>query len=340
MKIFKREDGTINTLKATITSFVVTSLLLGLLCSPMLLQDKAETTKKNSGNTTTTQQAGDFLPCKECDIEFYTKDIKLEFGEQVKIKDILDLKDVSIQNVKFTFDSDYLEKKQIEGEYYITTSTTLGETTLKAEYDKYVTTLKVTISSNKINEAKFSKDVYYVQTMKELELELDTTPKKANLSLIKFTSSDESIVKFSSGNKVLGVSGGKTTVKLSTGEIEDEATVIVMNTPFNLKLKIDGVYKEVDEYKYSSNTASQNMYIALKFENSSNYTQDDIKVSDVSVGSLSTTTSFDSVYSVDNSSLIYKVVVNLDPSKALTDNMSTITFKLPDNSEKSIIITR
>ena len=113
-----------------------------------------------------------------------------------------------------------------------------------------------------------------------------------------------------------------------------------MNTPFTLKLKVDGVYKELDEYKYTSNTSTQNMYIALKFENNTNYTQDDIKVSDVSVGSLSTTTSFDSVYSVDNSSLIYKVVVNLDPSKALTDNMSTITFKLPDNSEKSIIITR
>ena len=136
MALFKKEDGTYNVLKTTLFSFIFTCILLGLICLPMFLQDKAQESK-NSGNTTTTTQGASLLPCKECDIEFYNKELNIEFGETVKIKDILDLKDVSIQNIKFTYDKDYLEKKQLEGEYYITTSNSVGETTLKAEYDKY-----------------------------------------------------------------------------------------------------------------------------------------------------------------------------------------------------------
>lgn len=338
MRIFKKEDGTYNVLKTTLFSFIITCVLLGLICLPMFLQDKVQDVKK-SGNTTTTTQGASLLPCKECDIEFYNKELKMDFGEQVKIKDILDLKDVYIQNVKFTYDKEYLEKKQIDGEYYITTSNTVGETTLKAEYDKYSTSIKVIISSSKISDAKFSKKVYYVKTNEELELGIETTPKKANFDLIKFSSEDESIVKFGNGSTVKGISGGKTTVKLSSDSIQDEATVYVMNTPFTLKLKDDGVYKEMDEYQYKSNTKTQNLYIAIKLE-SSNYTQNDITVKDISKGSITTTTTFDSVYSVDNLSLIYKVVVDFDPAKADTVNSSTITFTLPDGSEKFIKIVR
>ena len=338
MRVFKKEDGTYNVLKTTLFSFILTCVLLGLICLPMFLQDKA-VVSKNSGNTTTTTQGAALLSCKECDIEFYNKELTLDFGENIKIKDILDIKDVSIQNIKFTYDKEYLEKRQIEGDYYITTSNTVGETTLKAEYDKYSTTLKVIIKADKITDAKFSKKVYYVKTSEDLELEIETVPKKANLDLIKFSSLDEAIVKFGSGSTVKGISGGKATVKLVSGDIEDEATVYVMNTPFTLKLKDDGVYKEMDEYQYKSNTKTQNLYIAIKLENS-NYTQNDITVKDDSHGSLSTTTTFDSVYSVDNLSLIYKVVVNFDPALNGTDNSSVITFTLPDGSEKFIKITR
>ena len=336
MRVFKREDGTYNVLKTSVFSFIFTCVILGVLCLPMFLQDKAQV-NKNSGNTTTTTQGASLLPCKECDIEFYNKELTLEFGESVKIKDILDIKDVSIQNIKFTFDSEYLEKKQIDGEHYITTSESVGETTLKADYDRYSTSIKVNITANKLTSAKFSRKVYYVKTNEDFTLDIETSPKKANLDLIKFSSSDESIVKFGSGNIVKGITGGKTTVKLTSGDIEDTATVYVMNTPFTLKLKDDGVYKEMDEYQYKSNSKTQNLYIAIKLDNS-NYNQNDITVKDDSHGSIGTTTTFDSVYSVDNLSLIYKVVVDFDPSKAETDNSSIITFTLPDGSEKFIKI--
>ena len=338
MRAFKKEDGTYNVLKTTLFSFIFTCILLGLLCLPMFLQDKTQVSK-NSGNTTTTTQGASLLPCKECDIEFYNKEITLEFGESVKIKDILDIKDVSIQNIKFTFDSDYLEKKQVQGEYYITTSNSVGETTLKVDYDKYSSSLKVIIKASKLTSAKFSKKVYYVNASESVDLDIETSPKKADLSLIKFSSSDESIAKFGNGNTIKGISGGKTTVKLVSGEIEDEADVYVMNTPFSLKIKNDGVYEEMDEYQYKSNAKTQNLYIAIKFEKS-NYTQNDISVKDDSHGSISTTTTFDSVYSVYNLSLIYKVVVDFDPTKAGTDNSSVITFTLPDGSEKFIKIVR
>ncbi len=335
MRVFKKEDGTYNVLKTTLFSFIIACILLGLICLPMLLQDKAQV-NKSSNNTTTTTQGASLLPCKECDIEFYNKELTLEFGESVKIKDILDIKDVAINNIKFTFDSEYLEKKQSEGEYYITTSKSVGETTLKADYDKYSTTLNIKITAKKLNDVKFSKKVYYVKTSENVELEVETTPKNGNLDLIEFSSLDESIVKFGSNNTIIGITAGKATVKLVSDDIEDEATVYVMNTPFTIKLKDDGVYKEMDEYQYKSNNKTQNLYIAIKLENS-NYTQNDITVKDTSSGSISTTTTYDSIH-VDNLSLIYKVVVDFDPAKTTSDNSSIITFTLPDGSEKFIKI--
>lgn len=340
MKVFKNNDGTIKTLKITIFNFIVTCLLLGLLSFPMIFGDKAESYKSNK-TTSTTQAGGDFLPCKECDIEFFNKSINLDFGESVKIKDILDLKDVSLQSVKFTFDSNYIEKKTIEGEYYFTTSLSVGETTIKASYDKYDTTLKVNIKSDSIKSASFKQSVYYVKTLGELELGVDVIPKNSDLSLIKFTSLDESVAKFDSDNKIKGVTGGKTKVKLSYGDSEEhEATVYVMNTNFSLKLKVDGKYSELDEYKIEKVTSSNLvMYVAIKILDDSNYGNDDFTITEVSNGSISTKTSFDEVWSIDNQSLIFKVVINYDATlNSEEDNSSTISFKLPDNSEKTIRI--
>ena len=338
MRIFKKEDGTYNVLKTTLFSFILTCVLLGLICLPMFLQDKAEVTKY-SGNTTTTTQGSEFLTCKNCDIEFYNKELKLSYYEIVKIKDILDLKDVSIQNVKFSFDENYLKKVQKDGEYYFETGDTVGETTLKASYDKYETSIKVIITTTRIDDGNFKKRVYYIKTNEEVAIDVETLPKNADLSLLEFRSNDESIAKFVKNNVLKGITAGKTTISVSNNMFGDEVTVYVMNTPFTLKLKVDGVYKELDEYEYKSNTKTQNLYIAVKLDNS-NYTQDDIKVKDTSSGSLSTTTTFDSVYSVDNISFIYKVVVDFDPTKTIDDNSSVITFTLPDGSEKFIKITR
>ena len=339
MKLFKNNDGTIKTLKFAMFNFIVTCLILVLLSYPLIFGDKAESSRGGK-TTTTTQVGGDFLPCKECDIEFYNKSINLEFGESIKIKDILDLKDVSIQNVKFSFESDYIEKKTIEGEYYFTTSLSLGETTIKASYDKYDTTLKVVIKSDSIRSASFKQKTYYVKTLGELALDVETVPRNSDLSLIKFTSLDESVAKFSENNKIKGITGGKTKVKLSFGESsEDEAYVYVMNTNFSLKVKVDGKYQELEEYKIEKVSTNLVMYVAIKLLDDSNYEKEDFKVTEVSKGSISTKTSFDEVWSIDGSSLIYKVVINYDPTlNDETENSSTISFKLPDDSEKTIRI--
>ena len=338
MKLFKNSDGNIKTVKFCLFNFIVTCLILGLLSFQLIFMDKAETSKTNK-STTTTQVGGDFLPCKECDIEFFNKSINLEFGESVKIKDILDLKDVSIQNVKFTFDSDFIEKKTIEGEYYFTTSLSVGETTIKASYDKYDTTLKVNIKSDSIRSASFKNKKYYVKTLGELTLDVETVPKNSDMSLIKFTSLDESIAKFEDNNKIKGITGGKTTVKLSYGDKSDEAEVYVLNTNFSLKLKVDGKYSELDEYKIEKVSTNLVLYVAIKFLDETNYDKESFIINETSKGSISTKTSFDEVWSIDGSSLIYKIVVNYDPTlNDEVENSSTISFKLPDGSEKTIRI--
>ncbi len=336
MKIFKNEDGTLKTLKLSIFNFFLTLVILVLLCLPVLLKDKAEYTSKTTTTTTASGNEG-FKVCNECNIEFYSKSINLKYGEKIKIKDILDLKDVAISYVKFDTDGEYIEKKLVDGDYYLVTTNSVGETTVKATYDKYETSIKVKITSDKILSAKFTKKNYYVKTLKDLELDIETEPKNSDLSLIKYTSLDESVVTFQNNNNtVRGITSGKATVKLQYEDISDEATVYVMNTDFTIKVKADGKYEELEEYKLDKISNGQIVYIQIKIDDTSNYTQDDVKVNEVSSGSISTKTSFDEVWSVDNKSLIYKAVLSYDPSKNSTDNSSIITFKLPDNSEKSV----
>lgn len=336
MRVFKNEDGTLKSIKLSIFNFSIILLILVLFSLPVLLRDKAEYSPKNT-TTTTVAGNGDFLTCKECNIEFYTKSINLKYGEKIKIKDILDLKDVPIQSVKFSYDSEYLEKRVIDSEYYFITSNSVGETTIKATFDKYESSIKVNITSDTVSNASFKKKNYYVKTQKDLLLDIETTPKNIDLSLLKYSSLDESVVKFvNNNNTVNGITAGKATVKLEYNGISDEATVYVLNTDFTLKVKVDGKYEEVDEYKLDKVSNGQIVYLQVKINDNTDYNQDNIKVSETNSGSISSKVSFDEVWSVDGKSLIYKAVMSYDPTKNSDDNSSVISFILPDDSEKVV----
>ena len=135
-------------------------------------------------------------------------------------------------------------------------------------------------------------------------------------------------------------------LELLAEKIADELNLI-MEYSCNFRADKDNLFKRVQDYlkrldaedliyKLDKISNGQIVYIQIKIDDTSNYTQYDVKVSEVSSGSISTKTSFDEVWSVDNKSLIYKAVLSYDPSKSSTDNSSVITFKLPDNSEKSV----
>lgn len=332
-KFFRNIDGTFKVINVTVFSFVLTAAILTALCIPMFLQDKADPTSGTKKSSSVSNN--DFVTCKDCDIEFYDKELEISVGDKVKIKDILDLKGVNLINVSFKYDEKYLKREQIDGEYYFTTKDILGSVEITASYQEYTTKMTIKITSKTVNSAKFNKEIYYLYTGDSTLLDITTSPVGVSAKLIDFESSDESIVSFDSNNKAVGNKAGSATITLKVGDVSDTAKVYVMDNMISVKLKVDGVYKEVDEFEHGT-AVTMNYYLAVKFEDKKNagYTKEDLTTTVEDSGSLSSVVSFDSVYSADSSTYIYKAVVKYDSKAIAEDNSSIITFKLPDGSLK------
>lgn len=340
-KLFKNDDGTFKVLNVTLFSFILTTLILGLMCTPLLFQEKAKTYVPE--HKTTNVQGQDIKICNNCDIEFYNKKTSLAVGEGIKVKDLIDLKDVDFANVKFTFSDDkYLSKRQIDGEYYFYANDIVGDVKITATYRDYKTEMTISIESNTIVSASFDKDIYYVYKGGSSLLDITTKPVGASISLLDLSSSDESILKFDSSNKAVGVSTGEAEVTLKVGEKETTAKVYVLVNMISVKAQIDGLYKEMDEYTHSSSAKTYNLYLAVKPEDNEKkgYTNEDISVSVKNEGSISGIVSFDSVYNAENNTYIYKVVLDFDSSKTSQYNRCVIKFSLPDGSVKYFTIKK
>lgn len=340
-KLFKNDDGTFKVLNVTLFSFILTAFILGLMCTPLLFQEKAKTYVPE--HKTTNVQGQDIKICNNCDIEFYNKKTSLAVGEGIKVKDLIDLKDVDFANVKFTFSDDkYLSKRQIDGEYYFYANDIVGDVKITATYRDYKTEMTISIESDTIASASFDKDIYYVYKGGSSLLDITTKPVGASISLLDLSSSDESILKFDSSNKAVGVSTGEAEVTLKVGEKETTAKVYVLVNMISVKAQIDGLYKEMDEYTHSSSAKTYNLYLAVKPEDNEKkgYTNEDISVSVKNEGSISGIVSFDSVYNAENNTYIYKVVLDFDSSKTSQYNRCVIKFSLPDGSVKYFTIKK
>ena len=340
-KLFKNEDGTFRVLNVTVFSFLLTTFILGLMCIPLLFQEKAKTYVPE--RKTTSVQGNDIKTCKNCDIEFYNKKTTLAVGEGVKVKDLIDLKDVDFANVKFTFsDEKYLSKRQIDGEYYFYANDIVGDVKVTATYREYKSEMTISIVSDTVISASFDKDIYYIYKGAATSLDITTKPVGVSSSLLDLSSSDESILKFDSSNKAVGVSPGEATVTLKVGEKESTAKVYVQVNMISVKAQVDGLYKEMDEYTHTTSAKTYNLYLAVKPEDNEKkgYTNEDISVSVKNEGSLSGVVSFDSVYNAENNTYIYKVVLNFDSSKTSQNNSCIIKFELPDGSLKYFTIKK
>lgn len=336
-KFFRNIDGTFKVINVSVFVFVLTFGILTALSLPLFLQDKAEPTTNNK--TTSAVQSNDLVSCKNCAIEFYKKEMELAVGERVKIKDIIDLKDVDLINVSFSFDDKYLKRESIDGDYYLVTKEAIGSSEIVATYQKYTTKMTIKVVSDTVTSASFEKDIYYLYTGSTDELAITTVPSGASVKLVDFESDDEEVISFNSNHKAVAKKVGSATIKLKAGDSVDSAKVYVMDNMISVKLKVDRVYKEVDEYKHGS-AATMNYFLAVKFEDKKNagYKREDISTSVEDKGSISSVVSFDSVYSADSSTYIYKLVVKYDSTVIAEDNYSIITFKLPDGSLKQFKI--
>ena len=338
MRFFKNPDGTYNAINVFVTITVITFALLFLLCKNLIF-DKNITSVGTTATTTTTAK---WEICKDCSIQFRTNSIDMEANTKEKIKNIIDVQNISLSSLKFTSSNkNIVDIKNTDGDVQLVAGDEVGHVTITAEIDEVKAELEVNVKASKINKASFAKKVYYAYLGKKTVLDMDTSPKKASLKLLDLKSDNESIGEFDEDNNFIGKSVGETKVTLTVGEEQQSATINVIRNMITIKVKEDGKYQEMSEYKYPSNIDNF-VELCVKFEDNENdgYDQNSITSSVISSGKIETTISSEGPYTLDKNAYIFKAHVKIDQTSDSTDNYSVITFSLPDGSKATIKITK
>ncbi len=338
MRFFKNPDGTFNAINVFVTVTVITFALLFLLVKSLLF-DKTIT---SVGVTQTTTTTAEWNLCKDCTIAFKTESIDMEANTDEKLKNIVEVRNINISSVKFTSSNkSIVEIKNTDGDVKLVAGDEVGKAVITATAGDVTTELTVNVKASKVTSAKFTNKVYYAYVGKKTKLDIETSPKKASYKLLNLTSDNETIGSFDDDNDFVGHEIGETKVTLTQGEETSTAVVNVIKNKIVIKVKEDGKYKEMSEYKYPSNI-NNFVELCVKFEDNENqgFTQNSITYNVVSAGKIETTISSEGAYTLDTNSYIFKAHVNIDQTSDETDNYSIITFGLPDGSKATIKITK
>ena len=338
MRFFKNQDGTFNPVRVFVVVTIVTFALLFLLCKNIIFERRIN----KVGNIITTTTTTTWNLCQDCSMSLKDEAITMEANTTEKIKNILEVKNITLSSIRFTTsDKDIAQVKTVDGEVTIVAGDQVGTATITGTYDEKKIELEVNVKASKVTKAVFANKVYYAYVGKKTVLELDTSPKNAPLSLMTLKSEDETIGEFDEENNFVGKEIGEVKVDLTVDGKTDTALVHVIKNRMIIKVKTDGAYKEMQEYKYPSNIDSF-VELCIKIEDNDHvgYNQSSITNSVISTGKMETTISAEGEYTLDTNAYIFKAHVKLDQTDESTESYSLITFSLPDGSKAQIKITK
>ena len=338
MRFFKNPDGTLNPINIFVLVTVITFLLLFLLCKSLIFDKQVG----RSGNVLTTTTTTTWNLCQDCAISLKDEQITMEANTTEKLKNMVEVKNLSLSSVKFTSSNkDVVNIRTVDGDVSLVAGDEVGKATITASYDNISAELVVNVKASKVNKAEFSQKVYYAYINKKTVLDINTSPKKAPLTLLTLKSDNESIGVFDENNNFIGKEVGEVKVYLEQGEESSTATVHVIKNMIKIKAKVDGVYQETSEFKYPSNIDSY-VELCVKIEDNENvgYNQESISYNVISSGKIETSISSEGPYTLDENAYIFKAHVKIDQTSEETDNYSVITFSLPDGSKAQIKIVK
>lgn len=338
MKFFKNSDGTFNPVNIFVVVTIITFILLFLLCKSLIFDKKIS----KVGNVITTTTTTTWNLCQDCSMSLKDESITMEANTFENIKNILEVKNITLTSIKFvSSNKDVVQIKTIDGEVSLAAGDEVGKATITGTYDDKKVELEVNVKASKVNKASFKNKVYYAYVGKKTVLELDTSPKKAPITLVTLKSEDETIGTFDEENNFIGNTIGEVKVDLVSGDTTETALVHVIKNRMIIKVKVDGAYKEMQEYKYPSNIDSF-IELCVKIEDNDNvgYNQSSITSNVISTGKMDTKISSEGEYTLDTNAYIFKAHVTLDQTDESKDSYSLITFSLPDGSKAQIKITK
>ena len=338
MRFFKNPDGTYNAINVFVVVTVITFVLLFLLCKSLLF-DKTIT---SVGVTQTTTTTAEWNLCKDCSVVFKTDSIEMEANTDEKIKNIIEVKNITVSSVKYSSsDKNIVDIKNTDGDYKLVAGNEVGKAVVTATAGDVTAEITVHVKASKITSAKFTNTVYYAYVGKKTKLDIETSPKKAPFSLLNISSDNEDIGYFDEENNFIGKQIGETKITLNQGDKSSTAVVNVIKNKIIIKVKDDGKYQEMSEYKYPSNIDNF-VELCVKFEDNENagYDQNSITSNVISAGKIETTISSEGPYTLDTNAYIFKAHIKIDQTSDSKDNYSIITFSLPDGSKATIKITK
>jgi len=338
MRFFKNPDGTFNAINIFVFVFVLSFILLFLLCRNLIFEEKEE----SQVYTTTTTKQLEWKACEDCSVMFKLSSIEMQANSEEYLKNIVEVKNAVVGNVNYSSsDNSIVEIKNTTGDIALVAGNKIGKATITAKIGDSKAVLEVNVVTTKVEKAKFKNNYYYAYLGKKTKLDIETSPLNAPLKLLDLKSDNEEIGTFDEENNFIGKQVGETKVTLTQNKEMTTAVVNVIKNKITIKVKIDGKYQEMTQFEYPSNIDNY-IELCIKFEDNDlvGYDQNSIITNVASVGKMNVTLSSEGPYTLDKNSYIFKAHIKLDQSVESTENYSNITFALPDGSKSTIKITK
>lgn len=329
-KYLFNEDGTIK--MVNMLALIIGLLVLAVLGIYFLLFNGRNITE--GGKTITSKDITSTINmCKDCAMEFKSKDIVLVTNQEYPLEELMEVKNISLASIKFDIgNNDYftIERSRANG-LVLKTKDLVGNTTLNASYDKLNIDAKVIINEGEILSLSLINHPYYIYLNKPTKIEVDSNPRGIDVSKLNFYVNDEAVISVD-GGMITGKTLGSAKLYLNYNDIVYEQDVYVVNDLIDVKSKNGSKFESIYKLKIDKR---EDIDIIVAIDDNSNVglTNDSLVISHVDEG-ISGVIEYDGKNLGEERSYKYRISIN----ELQKGGMMTITFKHPDGTSRNLII--
>ncbi|MCX4249239.1 MAG: hypothetical protein OSJ65_05700 [Bacilli bacterium] len=317
-KYFFKSDGTIKIVNMIILIAVIFFIVIMFVYFKFLkvrYDEPNETYKKE-------EKTSKINMCNGCDFSFTLESLVFETYNDYKIDNYLEVKNMSINNIKFEYDKGLISIESSGGGLVIKAGNKIGKTKLVAVYENIKKEIAVEVRAGEIKSIELANHPYYILNNKENDLEIITDPIGIDLSEISISVEDESIARVING-KLVGVNEGVTKLKLLYNGEEQIRDLYVSNDfisvdVLNDKRELEPIYNiSLDSFKDDV----YNVVVTITDNGNIGYEAKDLVITHEDEG-VNVYVEYDGKYSLDKLSYKYRI------TKSGNAGSSTIKFTL------------
>lgn len=314
-KYFFKSDGTIKVVNMIILLSMIFLVIMFFIYNKFLrvkFEESNETYRKE-------EKTSSINMCNDCDFSFILDSLSFETYHDYKLSNYIDLKNMSINNLKFEdYDESLISIETKGNDLVIKTKNKVGSTNLVATFAKIKRSIKIEITPDKIHSIKLYNHAYYIYNGKEMPLDIETDPIGIDIGNLDISVLDPTLAKLENG-KITGLNEGKTQIKLIVDGIEQIEDLYVYNDLIHIT-KVNGK-EEIHSIKLSEFKDSiYNVVVTLDDNSNRGVSSSDLTITHEDNG-LDVIVDYDGKQSLDT--LCYKYRIKVSGS-----GTSTIRFTL------------